>query len=117
MSRLDVSSQPEVGTIRIRLTGELDISTADALEERIRELEGAGPQTIVLDLTDLTFMDSTGLRLIVATDLRLRADGRELQLIRGPDVVHRVFRLALLEERLSFVDGDGAPPDGSDDGA
>jgi anti-anti-sigma factor len=57
-------------------------------------------------------MDSTGLRLLVTADLRLRADGRELRLVAGPEPVHRVFRLALLEDRLTFVDdvADGVAP-------
>jgi anti-anti-sigma factor len=116
MSRLEVRSEPELGNIRIRLTGELDISTAEGLERRLAELEEAGPQTIVLDLSDLAFMDSTGLRLIVTADLRMRADGRRLRLVRGPEAVQRVFRLALLEERLSFLDDD-EPAEGGRDGA
>ena len=64
-----------------------------------------GSTRIVMDLRDLRFMDSTGLRLLVTADLRLRREGRELALIPGPESVHRVFRLAMLEERLTFVDG------------
>jgi anti-sigma B factor antagonist len=116
MSRLEVHSEPDVGTVWIRLTGELDISTADGLERRLAELEEAEPRTVVLDLSDLTFMDSTGLRLIVSADLRMTKDGRRLQLVRGPEAVHRVFRLALLEERLSFLDGDGDRAEGGRDG-
>jgi anti-anti-sigma factor len=117
MSRLEVRAEPEFGNVRIRLTGELDISTADSLERRLAELEEAGPQTIVLDLSDLAFMDSTGLRLIVTADLRMRADRRRLRLVRGPEAVQRVFRLALLEERLSFLDEGEAPAEGGRDGA
>jgi anti-anti-sigma factor len=116
LSRLDARSEPHPETVWIRLTGELDISTADGLQTRIVEQEDAGPQTIVLDLSDLTFMDSTGLRLIVAADLRMRANGRRLELVRGPEAVHRVFRLALLEERLSFIDGMEQPAKGARDG-
>lgn len=57
----------------------------------------------MMDLRDLTFMDSTGLRLILATHARVRAAGNRLVLIPGPESVHRVFRLALLEDRLEFM--------------
>jgi anti-sigma B factor antagonist len=94
------------GDPTISLVGELDISTADALETLLSDLSAAGgPRRIVIDLSGLRFMDSTGLRLLVTADLRLRDGGRELRLVRGPEPVHRVFRLALLEERLRFVDG------------
>jgi anti-anti-sigma factor len=94
----------------VRASGELDQSTAPALERAIGgPLGDPGIRSITLDLRSLRFIDSTGLRIVLTTDGALRADGRRLQLIKGPPSVHRVFELALLEERLDFVDGDGAP--------
>ena len=114
MSALEIQHQQVDGHATISLSGELDISTAVELEHLLGQLEAAdGPARIVIDLRGLRFMDSTGLRLLVTADLRLRRDGRELALVPGPEPVHRVFRLALLEERLAFVDhafdGDGGP--------
>ena len=100
----------------VRASGELDLSTAPALERAIGgPLGEPGIRTITLDLRSLRFIDSTGLRIVLATDGALRADGRRLRLIKGPPSVHRVFELAVLEERLDFVEGDPAPVDG--DGA
>ena len=108
MSVLEVRHEADHDASTVRLSGELDISTAAELEALLSELEApGGPTRILVDLSDLSFMDSTGLRLLVTADLRLRRDGRELRLIPGPEAVHRVFRLALLEERLTFVDGGG----------
>ena len=54
---------------------------------------------------------------MLTTDARLRELGGRLRVVRGPDAVHRVFELALLEERLTFVDvadvGDGRAGDGT----
>jgi anti-anti-sigma factor len=106
MSLLEVSHELADGSATVRLSGELDISTAGELERILGDLEApGGPARIVVDLGGLRFMDSTGLRLLVTADLRLRREGRELALVPGPEPVHRVFRLALLEERLTFVDG------------
>ena len=113
MSSLEVRHRQDDGHTTISLEGELDISTADELERLLGELESSdGPGRIVIDLRGLRFMDSTGLRLLVTADLRLRRDGRELALVPGPEAVHRVFRLALLEERLVFVEQvpDGGAP-------
>jgi anti-sigma B factor antagonist len=112
MSDLEVLQDASDAGTTIRLSGELDISTAGELERVLGELElPGGPDRIVMDLRGLRFMDSTGLRLLVTADLRLRREGRELALVPGPEPVHRVFRLALLEDRLTFVDassnGDG----------
>ncbi len=61
----------------------------------------------------MEFIDSTGLRLIVSADARSRREGRLLELVKGPDRVHRVFRMTLMNERLAFIDrapGDPTPP-------
>ena len=106
MSTLEVQHASHDGLATVRLAGELDISTAGDLERVLSELGASdGPATILVDLRGLRFMDSTGLRLLVTADLRLRDEGRELRLVPGPEPVHRVFRLALLEERLTFVNG------------
>jgi anti-sigma B factor antagonist len=87
----------------VRLEGELDLTTAREAETAIRSMEDDGATTLVLDLRPLRFLDSTGLRVIVAADSRARRDGRRLQLVAGPEAVHRVFRIALLDQRLEFV--------------
>lgn len=99
--------------VRIGLAGELDLSTADEVEEELESAEALGPAVLMLDLSGLSFLDSTGLRLVLAADDRARRDGRRLVLVRGPDPVHRVFRIALLEERLDFVEPGWTPGDAS----
>ncbi len=104
MALLEVDTHEENGTIRVALLGELDISSAPRVEEEIERLEAARPAVLVLDLRGLAFMDSTGLRLIVGADARAREQGRRLAVVRGPEVVHRIFTVTGLEERLEMVD-------------
>jgi anti-sigma B factor antagonist len=101
-------------TAVVRASGELDLSTAPALERAIGgPLDDPAIRSITLDLRPLRFIDSTGLRIVLTTHASLRADGRRLQLVKGPPSVHRVFELALLEERLDFVEGSPPPEDGA----
>lgn len=58
----------------------------------------------MIDLSSLTFLDSTGLRTIVTADQRARRDGRRLVVRKGPATVHRVFTITRLDERLEMVD-------------
>jgi anti-sigma B factor antagonist len=94
------------GTIAvIAATGELDLSGAAALEAEIESLT-ADPDlgTVVLDLSGLEFMDSSGLRTIVLADMRAREAGRRFVLVWGPETVHRVFEITRMSDRLDFVD-------------
>lgn len=93
------------GTVRVRFEGELDLTTVPNAEDFLLNLEREhSPETLVLDLRDLRFLDSSGLRFILAVDSRARREGRRLQIVPGPEPVHRVFRIALLDRRLEFLE-------------
>jgi anti-sigma B factor antagonist len=116
MSGFQVTTQIRNGRAILRCAGELDLSASAEAEAALREVEASGAGRLVLDLRSLVFMDSTGLRVVLAADSRARRDGRELVIVKGPETVHRVFRIALLDRRLEFVDAiDDDGPDGGDD--
>lgn len=95
--------QPEREAVRLRPVGELDIATVPVLEAHLTELQTAGFKQLTLDLRELSFLDSTGLRLILAWDARSRADGFALSLVAGPPGVQRVFDITDTTRRLNFV--------------
>jgi anti-anti-sigma factor len=89
----------------VALSGELDVAGAALLEHELDRVATDHQATgLVLDLSDLEFMDSTGLRLVVLTDERTRADGRSFSLVRGRPDVQRVFEITRMTDRLDFVD-------------
>jgi anti-sigma B factor antagonist len=97
------------GDALIALTGELDISATSPLEEEIDRLaEQDGVRRVVLDLRELEFMDSTGLRMVALAERKLGAAGRRLVLVRGRDAVQRVFAITRMDEHLTFVDDPGS---------
>ena len=103
--------------ITISFSGELDISRADDVERELERIEGERPSLVVFDLRGLEFLDSTGLRVILGADSRGRRDGRRVVIVPGPDSVHRVFRVTLLDRRLEFAEspeavGGGTGEDG-----
>jgi anti-anti-sigma factor len=95
----------------IALSGELDVSGASLLEHEIDRISADhDPRGLVLDLSRLDFMDSTGLRLVVLTDVKARDEQREFALVRGQSDVHRVFEITRMTDRLRFLDSaDEAP--------
>jgi anti-sigma B factor antagonist len=87
----------------LKLSGELDLASYDALDEELRRIEATDASRIVIDLSQLTFLDSVGVRLLVEADARSRSDSNRLQLIPGGDRVQRVLQLTGLDDSLPFV--------------
>jgi anti-sigma B factor antagonist len=109
MTTLDVTTSTRPDGVHVQLTGELDLATAPKLEDELTRVEQGDPPVIVLNLQALSFMDSSGLRAVLAADARAREAGRRLVLVRGDERVQRVLRITRLDERLEIVDSaDGA---------
>ena len=108
MEILEVTTEDRNGLVHVNLVGELDLSTVAKVQEELRRVEAAAPATVVVDLSKLTFLDSTGLRCIVTADERARAEGRRVVIVRGPDAVQRVFTITRLDDRLDMVDDAGS---------
>ena len=104
MEILDVRTEDRDGLVHVALVGELDLSTVPKVQEELRRVEASSPATLVVDLSKLTFLDSTGLRCIVTADERAREGGRRMVIVRGPNAVQRVFTITRLEDRLEMVD-------------
>jgi anti-anti-sigma factor len=95
------------GMCVVRLDGELDIAAAGEVSNALSRVWDDGAGTVVMDLRGLSFMDSTGLRIIVQSDATARQAGKRFQIIRPPAPVQRLFEITDLQSRLEFVD----PPD------
>ena len=104
MTRLTYESHRDDEMVRLVLAGEFDLSNAAQVEDALKEIERERPALLVLDLRELTFMDSTGLRVMVSADARARDDSRRLAVVQGPESVHRVFRITGLDDHLDIVE-------------
>jgi stage II sporulation protein AA (anti-sigma F factor antagonist) len=99
--RVDV--HPERETVRVVPVGEIDMATVGEMDERMRDLRDVGFRNFVLDLREVRFMDSSGLRLILGWDAHARENGISFALIEGPAGVQRVFEIAGVLDDLPFV--------------
>jgi anti-sigma B factor antagonist len=104
MEPLQLKTDQDGDVIAVSATGELDIATAGLLDEELLRVHELSPRLLVLDLRGLTFLDSTGIRTILAADARAQEDGAELKIVRGPEEVDKVFRLTGIGDRLDIVD-------------
>jgi anti-anti-sigma factor len=83
--------------------GEVDIDTAGQIRERLEKATAAGATHVVLDLRGVTFLDSTGLHMVLEADATSRAQGCEFGLVGGPPDVQRVFDLTGARASLPFL--------------
>jgi anti-sigma B factor antagonist len=93
----------EGGKVVLALSGELDYSTVPVLEDRAAVALDQGADPLVLDVSGLSFMDSTGLRALLSNDDRARRDGRRLVVVNGSRAVDRIFALTNVEDALTVV--------------
>jgi anti-sigma B factor antagonist len=97
-----VEVHPERDGVRVVPVGEVDIATVGEIDARLRELNQAGFRHVVLDLRQLTFIDSTGLRLVLTWHAAARQNDIDVMVLEGPPAVQRVFALAGVLHRLPF---------------
>jgi anti-anti-sigma factor len=90
------------GTAFLRLLGEFDLAGAELVEAAIARTRGA--ERLVIDLRGLTFIDSTGIQVLLRANLTAKEDGTELLVVRGPRAVARLFGLLELDAELNVVD-------------
>lgn len=91
------------GAVRIALRGELDLAHAYTFDAELRRVEESRPPCVIIDLRELTFLDSCGLARLLAARRRARRLGHRLMLVRGPSVIQRLFALAAVDDAFEMV--------------
>ena len=109
-SRLQIVVETRGHEARIALRGELDIGNAPEVEDALLAAEATAAEIIRLDLRELEFMDSTGLRVILSAQLRAAVDGDRLRVTPGSERIQRLFAMTGTTDLLHFEDEDD-PPD------
>jgi len=102
--------EPDRSAVRVRPVGELDLATVPAVDAELAGLWAVGFTQVVLDLRDVRFLDSTGLRLLLSWHVRSAADGFVFGVIPGPPAVQRLLELAGVADRLTYWSADRSGP-------
>jgi anti-sigma B factor antagonist len=103
MDELDVHIH-EVGPFDVvAVTGEIDVASVDMLRDRVLPLVGKPEPRLIIDLSGVTFMDSTGLSLLVAVRRRL-PDGAPLLIVGAAPQIARLFQITSLNKVFPLFD-------------
>jgi anti-sigma B factor antagonist len=84
------------------LSGELDMASSPALEDAVRGICTDSAEALTVDLSGLTFMDSTGLRVVLLAKELCEHHRCEFLVIPGPAQIQRLFEVTGILERLPF---------------
>lgn len=101
---LNIEIRPDAQTIA--LAGEADLLGAAKIEEALRKACMGEWGTVVVDLSKLTFIDSSGLHALMAGHQSCRARGQEMRIIPGPENVQRLFELTGMNDSFLFYDAE-----------
>ncbi|MEA2290457.1 MAG: hypothetical protein QOD55_2454 [Solirubrobacteraceae bacterium] len=105
-----IAADERDGRVHVTLRGELDLATAPELEELLEARIDDGE--VVVDLRDLEFMDSSGVRVLVAAHARAGRAGTRLILVRPArgSAVSKIIDVSGLDGELTLVDDPARVP-------
>jgi anti-sigma B factor antagonist len=101
---LDVDVRAESGLFIIKAKGEIDVWTADILRQSLRDVQSDGKPRVIVDLTEVPFVDSTGIGVLVGALKRSREAGGSLHLVVTSDGVRKVLKITSLDQVFPIHD-------------
>jgi anti-sigma B factor antagonist len=104
MALLQIDRTRDEHGVVLGLRGEVDLGSAPELERNLSEIDGERPGRLLIDLSKVDFMDSTGLALLLRAQQAAQASGYELRLRPGSSQVQRLFELTGAGTRFTFED-------------
>lgn len=82
----------------VEVSGEIDLATVGIMEAAIAKAMQPPPPMLLVDLSGVTFMSSTGLNVLIRTHKDAEQSGTDLRIVSGSRPVHRAFTLTSLDE-------------------
>lgn len=108
--RVTVELGPADGWPIVRVAGEVDIQTSPALEDQLRSVVDQGHASVLVDLGEVTFLDSTGLSALIGGLRRCQAAGGELRLVSPRPNVRKVLEITGLTDAFHLEAGEEGGP-------
>jgi anti-anti-sigma factor len=107
---LAVDVRREQDRVVLHLSGELDLASAPILERALENRDLGSAELVVLDLDELKFVDSSGLRIILLAHERARERGQEFAITPGSPQVQRLLSITSVTEHLHVITAPGELP-------
>lgn len=104
ISPVSVATSRRDEVVTVALAGELDIAAADRVSEALAEAQPTGAERLVIDLRQLSFLDSSGLRVLIAAHARADELGGRVSLVAGPGPVRQLLDLVQVGQVVEVLE-------------
>ena len=104
MLNFDLETATEGSSALVRIRGDLDLQVVEQVTDALTRIESEEPELLVIDLSRLTFMDSSGMGTIAAAHIRASETGRRFAIVRPPAGVRQAFDRTGLDEVITITD-------------
>jgi anti-sigma B factor antagonist len=97
-------SEKTGNSVLLKITGDFDVQVARRATDELTQVESAEPDPLVIDLREVSFMDSTAMGVIAGAHARVTAAGRRFAVVAPPVGVRHAFEISGLDEVVTIVD-------------
>jgi len=96
------AGKPEVNIVK--LTGRLDALTCEAAQTTIAEALDHAPSGIMLDMAEMNFISSAGLRVMIIIWKKAAAEGKKMVIVAVDSPIYKIFKIAGMDKQFDFFD-------------
>jgi anti-sigma B factor antagonist len=100
----DLETETEGTSALVKIRGDLDLQVVDQVTEELTQIESDEPELLVIDLSKISFMDSSGMGVVAAAHIRARDRGRRFAIVTPPAGVRQAFDRTKLSEVVTVAD-------------
>ena len=104
MLNFDLETETEGSSALIRIRGDLDVQVVEQVTDALTRSESGEPELLVIDLSRVTFMDSSGMGAVAAAHIRAVEASRRFAIVRPPAGVRQAFDRTRLDEVITMTD-------------
>jgi anti-sigma B factor antagonist len=100
----DLDTEREGDSALVSIRGDFDLQVAERVARALAEVEATEPELLVIDLSRLSFLDSTGMGVIAAFHARTIDANRRFVIVRPPGGIRQAFEVSGLDEVVTITD-------------
>jgi anti-sigma B factor antagonist len=104
MLNFDLETETKGSSALVRIRGDLEFQVVERVTDALTRVESDEPELLVIDLSHLSFMDSTGMATIAAASIRAGDAGRRFAIVMPPAGVRQAIEITGLEEVITTTD-------------